>query len=393
MLRSPQYKGVNVVDEDGTKVLRLVSGDPNVYEGGWDTPRYMKDAVIKAINDGYNMYQQYVQDLRGNFINAIITWEKKMNSVIYDNEHIIPTQGIAGGIRLLYSCILKQGDEIILTDPSYPTYINAVNERNGKAVFFNKIEENDWTPDLDDLRKKITKRTKGLVLIHPNNPTGALYDERTLKRIVDIVGEYNFPIISDELYRSFNYEEVKFHSLAAVAGDVPCIVMYSLSKAYVATGWRIGHIAIRDPRGVIDSIRKTMMAKKDISGTIPTPLIYGGIAAYEGPTKHIDQMVEELSKRRTQAHRRLNEIEGISCVRPKAAFFTFPKVEGVGKVWKDDREFVLDFKKSRHIEVGPGLNYGDVCSFGHIRIPFLPSVKVMGDVFDRLESFMKERLR
>jgi len=262
---------------------------------------------------------------------------------------------------------------------------------NGKITFFKKIEENDWMPDPDDLRKKITNRTRGIVFIHPNNPTGALYDKKVLKDIVDVVGEYDFPIISDEIYGAFMYEGAKFNSFSSIAGDVPCIVMNSLSKAYVATGWRIGHISINDPDGKLDHIRKTMEANRSIAGAIPTPIVYGAIAAYEGPTKHIDEMLDELDKRRILSYKRLNEIEGISCTKPKAAFFSFPKIEGVGKTWKDDKEFALDFKTEKLISVGPGSNYGDVVASGHVRIPFLPGENVLNNVFDKLEIFMESR--
>ena len=391
MFRSSCYEGVNVVEEDGVEIFRLLSGDPNLYEGGWDTPEHMKNAVIRAINDGYNMYPHRLPGSLDRLTRAIVSWEKKMNNITYLERDIIPTQGISGGIRLVYSSILKPGDEIVLTDPTYIPYIRGVKEHSGKAVFFKKIEEEDWTPDLDELRKRITNRTKGLVLIHPNNPTGALYDEKTLKGIVDIAGEFDFPLISDEIYGFFVFDGAKFKSLPLVAGDVPCLVMNSLSKSYVATGWRIGHIAIHDPAEKIDDIRRAIEANRSIAGTIPTPLIFGAVAAYEGPTDHIDGMVEELTKRRDLSYRRLNEIDGISSTNPKAAFFIFPRIEGVGKIWKDDEEFARDLKVEKHIAVGPGSYYGDIYAKGHVRIPYLPGLKVLSNIFDTLESFMRVR--
>jgi len=381
--------GVNVVEEDGAEIFRLVSGDPNIYEGGWDTPRHMKDAVVKAIEDGYNMYPQRLEGLDVRLTESILGWEQKVNGVAYSPENIIPTQGVAGAIRLAFPHIMGKGGELLLTDPTYIPY-KRIGNALGKSVFFKTIEEEGWTPDIDDLRSKVTPETKALVIIHPQNPTGCLYDEKTLKAIADVAGEHGFPLISDEIYGLFTYGEARFHSLASVAGDVPVVTMNSISKHYIATGWRIGHISLHDPEDRLQALREKLKVNSAVAGAIPTPLVYGAMAAYDGSTDHIGGMVERLKERRDLAHRRLNDIPGLSATKPQAAFFIFPKVEG--GPWKDDLEFVKDLKAEARIAVNPGSFYGGECSVNHFRVPYLPGIDPLNMVFDRLKAFMKKRL-
>jgi len=390
MLRSRDYKGVNVVEEDGVEVFRLTSGDPNIYEGGWDTPRHMKDAVVKAVEDGYNMYPHRLEGLVDRLAESVAGWEKRINGVDYAPEDIIATQGVAGAIRLAFPLLMGPGDELLLTDPTYIPYKRVAN-RLGEAVFFRTIEAEGWIPDLDDLRTKITPKTKGLVIIHAQNPTGCLYDEKTLKGIADIAGEHGVPLISDEIYGLFPLDGNKFSPLASVAGDVPCLTMNSISKAYVATGWRVGHIAVHDPEAKIGDLKAEMRKNSAVAGAIPTPIAFGAMAAYNGNIDHIPPMIEELEKRRDLAHRRLNEIDGLSASKPQAAFFIFPKVEDGN--WEDDYEFTKDLKENAGIAFNPGSNYGAKHSLNHFRVPYLPGLEVMDRIYDRLEGFMKKNRR
>jgi aspartate/methionine/tyrosine aminotransferase len=260
----------------------------------------------------------------------------------------------------------------------------------GEARFFGTIEEEGWIPNIDDLRRKITSKTRALVIIHPQNPTGCLYDEKTLKTIADIAGEHGFPLISDEIYGLFTYGGARFHPLASVAGDVPVITMNSISKHYVATGWRIGHISVHDPEDKISGLRAKLLTNQGVAGAIPTPLVYGAMAAYDGSTDHVKGMVEVLKERRDLSYRRLNEIPGLSATKPQAAFFIFPKVSG--GPWKDDLEFTRDLKAEARIAVNPGSYYGEEHSVNHFRIPYLPGIYPLNRIFDKIEAFMKKRL-
>jgi aspartate/methionine/tyrosine aminotransferase len=389
MLRNPDYKGVNIVKENGRDVFRLISGDPNIYEGGWDTPQYMKNAVIKAIEDGYNMYPNRIEGLDTLLIESIIRWEKRINGMSYSANDIIPTQGVAGAIRLAFPHLMKPGEDLVLTDPTYIPY-KRIGNNLGKACFFRTIEDEDWIPDIDDLRKKLTPKSCAIVIIHPQNPTGCLYNKKKLKAIIDVAGENGIPLISDEIYGLFTYGKDKFYPLASVAKDVPVITMNSLSKHYVATGWRIGHISIHDPNESIIHKKEQMKKEQSIAGTIPTPLIYGAMAAFDGSINHIDDMKKRLEERRDLSFKRLNEIPGLSSTKPQAAFFIFPKIDAEDR-WKDDLEFTKDLRINARIAVNPGSFYGDKYSVNHFRVPFLPGIAPLNHVFDRLEEFMRKK--
>ncbi len=199
-------------------------------------------------------------------------------------------------------------------------------------------------------------------------------------------------MISDEIYGPFTLDGNRFHPLASAASDVPCITMNSISKAYVATGWRVGHISIHDPEGKIQTLKEKMRANTAAAGAIPTPIAFGAMAAYDGTMDHIPAMNRALTGRRDLSHRRLNEIEGLTASRPQAAFFIFPNVEATGTIWKDDYEFARDLKAEARIAVNPGSNYGDRRSHGHFRVPYLPREDVLEGIYDKLERFMKKKL-
>jgi aspartate/methionine/tyrosine aminotransferase len=389
MLRNPDYKGVNIVKENERDVFRLISGDPNIYEGGWDTPQYMKNAVIKAIEDGYNMYPHRIEGLDSLLIESIIRWEKRINNMNYSPNNIIPTQGVAGAIRLAFPHLMKLGDDLVLTDPTYIPY-KRIGNKIGKARFFRTIEDEGWIPDIDDLRKKITQKSCAIIIIHPQNPTGCLYNKKNLKAIIDVAGENGIPLISDEIYGLFTYGNDKFYPLASVARDVPVITMNSISKHYVATGWRIGHISIHDPNDSIVHIKEQMKKDQSIAGTIPTPLIYGAMAAFDGSIDHIDGMKKKLVERRNLSYKRLNEIPSLSSTKPQATFFIFPKIDSKDR-WKDDLEFTRDLRIKARIAVNPGSFYGGIHSVNHFRVPYLPGIAPLNRIFDRLEEFMRKK--
>ena len=167
--------------------------------------------------------------------------------------------------------------------------------------------------------------------------------------------------------------------------------MNSISKVYVATGWRVGHISIHDPEDKFQTLKEKMRANTAAAGAIPTPIAFGAMAAYDGTMGHIPAMNRALTGRRNLSHRRLNEIERLSASRPQAAFFIFPRFES--ETWRDDYHFARELKKEARIEVNPGSNYGDAHSLNHFRIPYLPGEDVLTEIYDRLEEFMKKKIK
>ncbi|MFQ5759249.1 MAG: aminotransferase class I/II-fold pyridoxal phosphate-dependent enzyme, partial [Candidatus Bathyarchaeia archaeon] len=257
-------------------------------------------------------------------------------------------------------------------------------------VFYRTVEENGWQPDIDDIRAKITDKTRGIVVINPNNPCGALYDEKVLKEVVDLAGEHEILLMSDEIYDRIVYEK-KFFSLSHIAKDVPVLGLNGFSKCYLMTGWRMGYMYFYDPEEKLTDLRENVEKEARIRLCCNTPVQKAAVEALRGPQDHIEEMVEKLRKRRDYSWKRLNEIDGISCARPEGAFYVFPKVHGIGSRWKDDFEFVRQLLERTQVLLVHGSGFGITYGSEHFRGVFLPKVEVLETAFDRLERFMKVR--
>jgi aspartate/methionine/tyrosine aminotransferase len=272
--------------------------------------------------------------------------------------------------------------------PTYPPYAAYAKFFEGKPVAYRTIEEDGWEPDVEDMRTKISEKTKGIVVINPNNPCGALYDVKTVKEIIDLAAENNLVVLSDEIYDQIVFEET-FVSTAHIAKDCPIIGLNGFSKAYLATGWRLGYFYFHDPKGKLEKLKESALKESRIRLCTNTPVQKAGVVALNGPQGHIGKIVEKLRRRRDYAWKRINEIEGISCTKPKAAFYIFPRIHEVGQRWKTDLEFVLDVLENTGVLFVHGSGFCNTYGVGHIRGVFLPPVEVMEKAFYRLEQFMK----
>jgi aspartate/methionine/tyrosine aminotransferase len=271
--------------------------------------------------------------------------------------------------------------------PTYPSYISYAKFFGGNPVQYRTSEENGWQPDLDDLRSKITGLTRAIVVINPNNPCGALYDKKIVKAMADLAGEYNIPLISDEIYDQIAYD--KSVSTASVAKDVPVIGLNGFSKVYLMTGWRLGYVYFYDQEDkTLEELREHVAKEARIRLSANTPVQKAAVEALRGPQDHISRMVEKLRERRDYSHKRLNEIDGISCAKPMGAFYFFPKVDGIGLRWKNDMAFVRDFLERTGVVFVHGSGFGSAYGSGHFRGVFLPPIEILEKAFDRLERFM-----
>jgi len=228
------------------------------------------------------------------------------------------------------------------------------------------------------------------VVINPNNPCGALYDERVLKEVVNLVGEHDILLMSDEIYDRIVYEK-KFVSLSHIAKDVPVLGLNGFSKCYLMTGWRMGYMYFHDPEEKLTALKENVEKEARIRLCCNTPVQKAAVKALRGPQHHIEEMVEKLRKRRDYAWKRLNEIDGISCAKPEGAFYVFPKVHGIGSRWKDDFEFVRQVLEKTQVLLVHGSGFGTTYGSGHFRGVFLPKVEVLETALDRLERFMAAR--
>jgi tyrosine/nicotianamine family aminotransferase len=369
----------------GIEVLHLNIGDPNKYD--FDTPQHMKEALYQAAIDGYNGYtpSEGYQELR----NAIVSREKKRNNITYDPEDICITTGITESLQLLLNASLDPSDELLIPGPTYPQYALITRFNDAEPIPYRCIEEEGWQPDIDQIRKLISNRTKGIVIINPNNPTGSLYQKRVIKEIIDIAGEYHIPIISDEIYDDMVFDGMQ-HATATLAKDVPVITFNGFSKVYLVPGWRIGYVMFRHS-GELDELQDAFMRIARSRLCANSVCQRACIQAILGPQNHISNVNNKLRKRRDFAFKRLNEIQGISTTKPEGAFYIFPKIEAMSKrVWKNDKEFVLDLLNEEHVLVVHGSGFCSIYGKNHFRAVILPQMDVLEKAFDKLEHFMKK---
>ncbi|RLF34057.1 MAG: alanine aminotransferase [Thermoplasmata archaeon] len=376
------------LEKKGIEVIHLNIGDPNKYD--FDTPEHMKQAVYEAMNGGYNGYapsEGYVE-LR----EAIVEREKRRNNVSYPLDNICITSGVTEALQLLINVLLNHHDELLIPGPTYPQYTLITRFNDAIPVPYRCIEENSWQPDVEDIRKKISSHTKGIVLINPNNPTGALYSKKTIKEIIDIAGEHRIPVISDEIYDDMVFDE-KQYATASLTRDVPVITFNGFSKVYLVPGWRMGYILFYH-NGELNEIQDAFMRIARSRLCANSICQRACIAALKGPQDHIQKVNKKLRERRDFSYKRLNEIEGISTAKPQGAFYIFPKIETINHgIWKDDKEFVLDFLHKKHVLVVHGSGFCETYGKNHFRAVILPTLETLEKAFDRLEEYMKEKLK
>jgi len=369
----------------GRKIYYLNIGDPVAFD--FDTPQHVKQALMEAVEEGANAYSpsEGILELR----QAVSEKERRINSVDISAGDVVVTTGISEGIQMVMAALIDVGDEILLPGPTYPPYIAYAKFFGGKPVTYETVEENGWQPNIDDLRSKISEKTRGIVIINPNNPCGALYEGETVKAILDLAGEYDVPVMSDEIYDQIIYEK-KFVSTARLAKDVPVIGLNGFSKAHLMTGWRLGYIYFHDQNNQLQELKRCIEKEARIRLCTNTPVQKAGVAALSGPQDHIRGMIEKLRKRRDYAWKRLNEMEGISCAKPEAAFYVFPKIHAAGSKWKTDREFVLELLKETGVLFVHGSGFDTVYGSGHFRGVFLPQLETLEQAFDGVERFMEK---
>jgi alanine-synthesizing transaminase len=374
------------LEKTGRKIIYLNIGDPVKFD--FDTPDHVKTALAEAVNSGKNWYGTSEGDpeLR----NAICLKERRVNNVDLSPEDVMVTTGVSEAIFMVMAALIEGNDEILVPGPTYPPYAAYARFFLGKPVAYRTIEDEGWKPDVDDLRQKISNRTKGVVIINPNNPCGAVYDAKIVRSIVDLAAEHNLVVLSDEIYDRIVYEE-KFVSTSQIVKDYPVIGLNGFSKTYLATGWRLGYIYFHDPDGKAEKLKEGVKKETRIRLCANTPIQRAGVEALNGSQEHIGKMVEKLRKRRDYTLKRLNSMEGISCSKPKGAFYIFPKVHDIGERWKNDREFVLDALDKTGVLFVHGSGFCKIYGAGHFRGVFLPPIEVLEEAFDKLEDFLLKK--
>jgi aspartate/methionine/tyrosine aminotransferase len=368
----------------GKDLIWLNIGDPNKYD--FETPPNIVEAFIKAANENKSFYSesQGIVPLR----EAIVEKETKINgakNLHIDDIHI--TAGISEGIMFLFGSLLHPGDEVLIPGPSYPSYSSFPKFYDAKAVTYRTISDDNWQPDEDDIRKKVTDKTKAILVINPNNPTGAVYRRKELENIVNIAGENDIPIIADEIYDRLTLDQ-EFIGMPSVAKDVPLFMFNGFSKVYLMPGWRVGYLYLQDPEEKLREIFDGVIKLGRLRLCVNTPAQYGCVEALTGPQDHIKETVAKLRSRRDILYKRLNEIDGISSEKPEAAFYSFPKIENLGK-YKTDKEFILSLLKTEGIVAVFGSGFDKKYGKDHFRLVFLSPDEIINEAMNRLDRFMK----
>ena len=289
----------------------------------------------------------------------------------------------------MFGSLVELGDEVLIPGPSYPPYISFVRYFGGTPVEYRTIEEDGWQPDIQDLESKINEKTKAVVIINPNNPTGAKYSRQTLQKMIDVIAQHKgLFLISDEIYDQMVYDD--FTSPCKVAGDeIPYVQMNGISKCYLAPGWRIGSLNFsnnKDADGIYDGCIR--QARIRLCASAPAQWAYE--AALQGSHDHIKETMSKLKERRDFSYKRVNEIEGMSMAKPEGAFYMFPKIEDF-RYSGNDKQFVLDLLHEKNVLFVNGSGFGKEYGSGHIRSVYLPPIDVLENAFDRLEDFLKGR--
>jgi aspartate/methionine/tyrosine aminotransferase len=369
------------LEEKGIEIIKLNLGDPLMFD--FDTPRHMKETVMEEMKR-YNGYENPAGSLK--LREAIVQREKKKNDLDISVNDVIITHGTSESIQIVYGALLNPGDEILVPGPTYPPYIALSKFFGAKPIPYRTIEEENWIPDLEDMRKKINSKTKGIVLINPNNPTGALYNEQILRKIGDIVAEYNIVLISDEIYDNIVYE--KKHYSPSCTKEIPLIIFNGISKTYLSTGWRVGWTIFRDHNEILNEIKNGCLKQARIRVSANTVMQKGAVSGLNGPQDHIRETRLKLKKRRDYIFKRLNDIDGISTQKPEGTFYIFPKIEGNHI---DDKAFVLKVLSEAHILLVHGSGFCPIYGKGHFRSIFLPNIETIKKSMDALEKTLKKR--
>lgn len=370
------------LERKGRDILYLNIGDPVAYD--FKTPEHIKKALINSIMQDETNYapSEGVQELR-----SIIAEKEREKGLNAEPSDVLVTNGVSEAVDMVMGSILEDGDEILVPGPCYPPYSSYAKLHGGNPVEYRSIEDNGWLPDMDDIRSKITSKTVALTVISPNNPTGAVYDDKTLKELVQIAAENNLYLLCDEIYDKIIFDK-EFVSIARYANDVPLIMLNGFSKVYLMTGLRLGYICMNSGSKALDDLRENIpkLARVRIASNMPVQK--AAIEALRGPDDHIKDMVMRLRERRNYIMKRLDAVKRISYTEPEGAFYIFPKIDLDGSRWKSDADFVIDLLKNTGVLSVHGSGFGKQYGQGHFRMVFLPPLEMLEEAMNRLEKFM-----
>ncbi len=371
------------VEGAGTRVRYLNIGDPVQF--GFATPPHLIEAVARAMRDGHNNYTASagIPEARD-----AVAADFSARGVTVSPDRVLITSGTSEGLELALTAIVDEGDSVLVPSPTYPLYTAVLAKIGAEPLYYRTDSTNQWLPDLDDIRRRITPTTRVLVVIDPNNPTGAIYPDDVRRQLIAIAEDHGLVILADEVYGDLAYDG-PVAPMATLAPEAAIISYSSLSKAYLAPGWRAGWMAVGStPR--LDSALGAIKKLADGRLCSPGPMQYGVIAALNGDRSHQVSFREALRERALLTTTRLNAIEGIRCVTPRGAFYAMPQVtlpEG-----RTDADYVLALLRATGILCVYGSGFGTAPQDGFFRIVFLASPTELASIYDDIGRFTREYL-
>jgi alanine-synthesizing transaminase len=388
-VRGPVLAEAMRLEAEGHRILRLNIGNPAPF--GFDAPDEIVADMARtlATAQGYSDSKGILPARR-----AVVQYHQGKGLEGLDVEDVWLGNGVSELITMTLQALLNDGDEVLIPAPDYPLWTAITTLCGGRAVHYLCDEQSDWLPDVDDLATKITDRTKAIVVINPNNPTGAVYPREVLEPIVDLAREHGLLLLADEIYDQILYDDTEHFALGALASDVLCVTFNGLSKAYRVAGYRAGWAVVSGPREHARSFLEglTLLANMRLCPNVPAQ---HGIQAALGGPRDISELVlsgGRLHEQRDHAHRLLNAIPGVSCTLPKGALYVFPRLDPAVHVIEDDERFVVEFLHAEHVMIGHGTGFNWPRP-DHVRIVTLPTVDDLTDAIGRFARFLEHRQR
>lgn len=369
---------------DGHSILKLNTGNPAVF--GFDAPDVIMRDMIAALptSQGYSTSKGIIPARR-----AIVTRYELEDFPSFDVNDVYLGNGVSELISMVTQALLDDGDEVLIPSPDYPLWTAATSLAGGTPVHYLCDEEDDWNPSIEDIRAKVTEKTKAIVVINPNNPTGAVYSRETLQKIVEVAREYNLLILADEIYDRILYDGAKHISIASLAPDLLTITFNGLSKAYRVAGYRAGWMVLTGPkshaRGFIEGL--DLLAGTRLCPNVPAQ---HAIQVALGGRQSIYELTGEggrLLKQRNIAYEKLNEIPGVSVTKPMGALYCFPRLDPEVYEIHDDAKLMLDILRAEKILMvqGTGFNWPTP---DHFRVVTLPWASQLENAIERLGNFL-----
>jgi alanine-synthesizing transaminase len=384
-VRGPILTEAQRLEAEGHKILKLNIGNPAPF--GFEAPEAIVADMVHHLPDaeGYS-------DSRGIYEarTAVAQYYQSRGLTDAAVDDIFIGNGVSELIGLVLQAVLDDGNEILVPAPDYPLWTGAVTLSGGTAVHYRCDEENGWNPDLEDIESKITTNTQALVIINPNNPTGAVYSEDTVRSLVDIARRHDLVVLSDEIYEKILFDDAVHHHTATFAGDdVLCLTFSGLSKAYRVCGYRAGWVMISGPRHLATDFLEglTLLANMRMCSNVPAQhAIQTALGGYQSINELIQPGGRFYEQSKTAAQL-LNKIDGVTCVEPRGALYCFPRLDTALFGITDDQEFVLDLLRAKKILVthGTGFNWFEP---DHFRLVTLPDIETLTEAIGRIADFL-----